>query len=142
MTAEQTLYEQLQNQNWLTRFLHSGRYAELLATVGRIERELGRPVRVLDIGCGPGATAKTLLEHFDADYTGIDNDPAFIAAAQAKTGSRPNCRFLSADAADPAGQILGGCVRRPSRPASPAPLAGSRRDCRGRRGSARRSGSR
>jgi SAM-dependent methyltransferase len=102
MTAEQTLYEQVQNQNWLTRFLHSGRYAELLATVGRMERELGRPVRVLDIGCGPGSTAKTLLEHFDVDYTGIDNDPVFIAAAEAKTGSRPNCRFLTADAADPA----------------------------------------
>jgi SAM-dependent methyltransferase len=101
MTAEQTLYEQLQNQNWLTRFLHSGRYAELLATVGRMERELGRPVRVLDIGCGPGATAKTLLDHYDADYTGIDNDPVFIAAAEAKTGSRANCRFLTADAADP-----------------------------------------
>jgi SAM-dependent methyltransferase len=102
MTAEQTLYEQVQNQNWLTRFLHSGRYAELLATVGRMERELGRPVRVLDIGCGPGSTAKTLLEHFDVDYTGIDNDSVFIAAAEAKTGSRPNCRFLTADAADPA----------------------------------------
>jgi SAM-dependent methyltransferase len=101
MTAEQTLYEQVQNQNWLTRFLHSGRYAELLAMVGSIERDLGRRVRVLDIGCGPGSTAKTLLEHYDADYTGIDNDPVFIAAAEAKAGSRPGCRFLTADAADP-----------------------------------------
>ncbi len=51
--------------------------------------------RVLDVGCGPGTNAPLFRE---ADYVGVDINPAYIATAQ----RRHRGRFVVADVSDPA----------------------------------------
>jgi SAM-dependent methyltransferase len=57
----------------------------------REHNDLERVRRVLDVGCGPG----TNTHHFSqADYLGIDINPAYIEAARRRTGRQ----FVAADA--------------------------------------------
>lgn len=57
---------------------------------------LGQKLKILEIGCGPGALTQSLSRWYpDADITGTDRDTAFIefAAQQA-----PHLKFMEADA--------------------------------------------
>jgi SAM-dependent methyltransferase len=97
-----TLYEEAQEFNRITRFLHSRRYSALLELIGPLRAEFSdRRIRALEIGCGPGTAVGHLLGSFDIDYRGIDINPEFIAAAQHYHGHRPHCVFIEADATDP-----------------------------------------
>jgi len=59
---------------------------------------LGRP-RILDIGCGAGATSLALADALaDAEITGIDLSEPLVAVARARAGGRPGLRFEVADA--------------------------------------------
>ena len=50
--------------------------------------------RILDIGCGAGATSLALAAALpDAVVTGVDISPGLIATAQARAESMPNLRF-------------------------------------------------
>ncbi len=54
--------------------------------------------RVLDIGCGYGAVARSIATHVgDSTVTGIDIDPANIAQAKA-AANPPNLQFVAGDA--------------------------------------------
>lgn len=58
---------------------------------------LAAPARVLDLGCGAGASTAPLVARWpQADVVGIDTSPAMIAEARAKV---PGARFAIADAA-------------------------------------------
>lgn len=58
------------------------------------------PTRILDIGCGAGATSLALAEALPgAEMTGLDLSGALIAAARARAGDRPGLRFETGDAA-------------------------------------------
>jgi len=97
----ETTYEANQNFNALTTFLHSTRYQVLNEKMSELSKEItNRPVKVMDIGCGPGTAVGTLVDGFNVDYVGIDYDQTFIAAAQKKYGHKENCNFVLADAAD------------------------------------------
>ena len=94
-TTARTRYEELQDFNRLTRYLHSGRYTALLELVGELRARIGdRPIRALEIGCGPGTAVALLLDtSFSVDYIGIDLDPEFhegIASAVTQTTRRWN----------------------------------------------------
>ncbi len=96
-----TTYEAIQNYNWLTRFLHRGRYRKLLQVLKELQRDIDdRSIKILDIGCGPGNVIEHIIGRFDVDYVGIDYDPIFIEAARAKYGHLDNCRFVVGDATD------------------------------------------
>ena len=70
----QTGYEQNQDFNKITRFLHSGRYAALLRITKELSRTItDRPIKALEVGCGPGTAVGPLLEHFH-------NGPRYPAA--------------------------------------------------------------
>jgi SAM-dependent methyltransferase len=59
-----------------------------------------RPRRILDIGCGAGATSFALADALpQADVTGLDLSGALVEAALARIGNRPNVRFVQGDAA-------------------------------------------
>lgn len=96
-----TTYEKVQNFNWVTRFLHAGRYRKLLEVLQSVQKDVGnRKVKILDIGCGPGTAVGHILEKFDIDYVGIDYDPIFIQAARNRYSKYENCRFIVGDATD------------------------------------------
>jgi len=66
--------------------------ADLLARV-----DLAAPRRVVDLGCGAGASTAPLLARFpDADVLGIDTSPAMLEKARERV---PTARFEEADAA-------------------------------------------
>jgi SAM-dependent methyltransferase len=57
------------------------------------------PCRILDIGCGAGATSLTLAEALPAAaITGLDLSDALIAAARERIGGRAGLRFEQGDA--------------------------------------------
>ena len=57
------------------------------------------PLRVADLGCGPGATTARLSRHFPgASVTGIEASPSFAALAAAAV---PSARFEVADVTAP-----------------------------------------
>lgn len=61
--------------------------------------------RVLDIGCGYGAVARSIARHVpDADVTGIDIEPVNVAQAR-NAENPPNLNFVEGDATEafPAG---------------------------------------
>ena len=53
-----------------------------------------RPLRVLDLGCGPGTNAALFLDQTRFEYTGIDSNPAYIRQA----AQRYPLHFKCADA--------------------------------------------
>jgi SAM-dependent methyltransferase len=57
-------------------------------------------LRILDIGCGAGATSFALADAApSAQVTGLDLSDALVAAAQARAEGRANVRFVQGDAA-------------------------------------------
>lgn len=65
---------------------------DLLAQV-----RLSEPVRIADLGCGPGNSTELLAERWPgAELTGIDSAPDMLAAARSRL---PDCRFVEADLA-------------------------------------------
>ena len=66
--------------------------ADLLARV-----PVAAPARAVDLGCGPGNSTALLRARWPAaDITGLDNDPAMLAAARV---SDPGVRWVEGDAA-------------------------------------------
>lgn len=58
------------------------------------------PGRILDVGCGAGATSFALADALpDADITGLDLSEDLVGAARTRTEGRPNVRFAIGDAA-------------------------------------------
>jgi SAM-dependent methyltransferase len=68
--------------------------AALLACAAPLE-----DARILDIGCGAGATSFAFADAFpNAAITGLDLSDALVAAARARIGGHLNVRFVSGDA--------------------------------------------
>lgn len=66
--------------------------------VGRVRAE--RPVRVIDLGCGPGDLTATLAERWpEAEVVGSDNSAEMISRATARTGDPANLHFEVQDIA-------------------------------------------
>ncbi len=68
---------------------------------GQFERAFGldrdKKIRILEIGCGPGALAEALRGHYpNAGITGIDRDGVFLRFARENV---PGAEFIEADAA-------------------------------------------
>jgi SAM-dependent methyltransferase len=92
---------------WATEWARTDRsFAQLQAVLlDRISQLGDRAARVLDIGCGAGATSLAVAERLPgAQLVGIDLSASLIATANARGSGRP-CRFVVADAStwdDPA----------------------------------------
>ena len=98
-------YERNQTRNALTRYLHRFRFRALTQLVEAAAKETEGPVRILDIGCGPG-TAALALEGLDIDYLGLEIHEPFLERAMAKA-NRPEIRYLKQDVTDPSFDFTG-----------------------------------
>jgi SAM-dependent methyltransferase len=94
-------YEQNQDFNAITRFLHSFRHSLASDLVGEVAAQIpDRPVSVLELGCGTGKTFATINAGHAITYVGIDKDKNAIAAASARYGDLAHAKFISGSAAD------------------------------------------
>jgi ubiquinone/menaquinone biosynthesis C-methylase UbiE len=63
--------------------------------VARARAELGRPLRVLEIGCGNGALLRALDDRGDIDFAiGVDNSAGMLARAREHSRDRARLRFI------------------------------------------------
>ncbi|MCD2197377.1 class I SAM-dependent methyltransferase [Actinomycetospora endophytica] len=61
-----------------------------------VERLVGEPARVLDLGCGPGSLAGRVAHRFpDAEVVGVDADPVMLELGRRTLGDR--VRWVQAD---------------------------------------------
>jgi SAM-dependent methyltransferase len=99
--ARLTDYEKSQSGKPLVRWLHSFRYKNTLRVFDALSRDIvGRPIRVVDIGCAVAKVYALLDGRYDIDYTGIDISREFVEAARERYGSRPNFSIIEGSAAD------------------------------------------
>ena len=76
-------YEQNQQLNPITRFLHKQRYVQLTKVIKDLYKEINEPVKIIDVGCGVGEVYRVLeTQNIPIDYTGVDNDSDKTAIAQ------------------------------------------------------------
>jgi ubiquinone/menaquinone biosynthesis C-methylase UbiE len=61
----------------------------------RARAELGRPLRVLEIGCGSGALLRELDDRGDIDFgVGVDSSAGMLARARERTRDHARLRFI------------------------------------------------
>jgi SAM-dependent methyltransferase len=92
-------YDKKQDFNSITRYLHSFRHVHVGRLARDLHRELGRPVRVLDVGCATGRAFDSLNAACPVEYTGIDVNSESIAKAQQRGAA--NATFKVMDASEP-----------------------------------------
>jgi SAM-dependent methyltransferase len=76
---------QMYHDKFMTMTMYNDTYDAFLTNLNTsIEASYKDGVKILDIGCGPGVTAKYLLSHSNRSIrvTGIDTSPNMIALAQ------------------------------------------------------------
>jgi SAM-dependent methyltransferase len=97
-----TTYEQVQDFNALTRYLHSVRFRNLLTCLDELDRCIpDRPLEVLELGCGTGRAFEAMNDRCSINYHGVDIKPERIEAARERYAGQSNCNFIVGDAADP-----------------------------------------
>lgn len=74
-------YEDRQNHNAITRWLHSFRYQHAIRVVTDLHHRLGRPVRIVDVGCCMGKLFDVLHFRVPIQYRGIELDKDFADVA-------------------------------------------------------------
>lgn len=90
------------------RFFRTGYRAHLVAewlpALDSVVEKLERGAKVVDVGCGHGASTLFMAEAFpNSEFVGIDYHDASIAHAREQAGRRANIRFETARAQDFAG---------------------------------------
>ncbi|MCK7493445.1 MAG: class I SAM-dependent methyltransferase [Comamonadaceae bacterium] len=59
---------------------------------------VGKPIKVVEIGCASAKSFSMLNERFEIDYTGIEIDPAFVQTVRARYAHNPNFRVIQESA--------------------------------------------
>lgn len=94
-STDETWYEARLGHNGITRFLHSVRYKNLLRVVEALSGfRGGKPIRILDIGCGSAHAFGVLDPLFAIDYVGVEKRRKMCAVAEERFGTRPNFRVI------------------------------------------------
>ncbi len=87
-----------QNFNFLTKYLHSVRYKNLLKVAKPLHKKLGRRLKVADIGCGYCKAYEILNESIEIDYIGIDPRVDFSEVALELYNQQKNFRYVVGNA--------------------------------------------
>lgn len=92
-------YEQTQTFNWLTAWLHSHRYKNILAVFDELAELIrDRPIQVVEIGCGYAKLFSLLNERYKISYTGIDLTESRIKVANERYNSHSNFKAIQGSA--------------------------------------------
>jgi len=99
-------YETNQRFNFLVSWLHSFRYRNVLALFSTLAKvNLGRRIRVVEIGCAHAKLFSILNDRFQIDYTGIEVIPYFVETARLRYGQYPNFRVIHDSAENALAQL-------------------------------------
>lgn len=86
VTSTESVSEWIQSWDAQQEFYvveREGRFAAVVDTVAGLVGSHDRPVRILDLGCGPAALSSRLLERLPtATYLGVDIDPVLLHLAE------------------------------------------------------------
>lgn len=88
-------YEEIQNWNRITSWLHSLRYRHALEALASFA---DKRIDVLEIGSATGKLFGLLDARQPITYTGIELYPALAQQSQERYGTRPNFRVVQGDA--------------------------------------------
>lgn len=93
-------YERNQTFNPLVSWLHSQRYKHVIDAIEPIA-PVGRPLKVLDLGCGFAKLYDVLRQSFNIEYTGVDPQAGYLDRANERYGTDSAFRSLCVSATDP-----------------------------------------
>jgi hypothetical protein len=85
-------YDELQQWNFITSWLHSFRYKHVIDALAH----LGRPFSLIDVGCAYGKLFGVLDPRYAIEYIGIEPPGHFANVARERHGHRPNFRVIDA----------------------------------------------
>lgn len=89
-------YEEIQDFNFVTRFLHKTRYKNLINLVNKIESKSDKAIRILDIGCGSCKAYNVINKNIkDFDYTGIEISEEYCHVAEARYSKHTNFHLIN-----------------------------------------------
>jgi len=88
-------YEDIQNFNFITKFLHRTRFRNLEILITKASKEKNEKLKIVDIGCGDSSAyiAIKALE-VDFDYTGIELRKDFCDIANKKYNQYKNFKII------------------------------------------------
>lgn len=87
-------YEKIQHFNFITSFLHSTRYKNLIAIFNDLQNKKANKIKVIDIGCGPAKSFDVLNSKFNIDYCGIERRNDFCNLAIQRYGKNDNFQIV------------------------------------------------
>ena len=94
MNAATKLYEQKQNFNFITRFLHKTRYKNLDKLIRNASKKK-KFLKIIDIGCGPGKAYNIISETgINFEYIGIDPHQNFCNIASERYSKFQNFNII------------------------------------------------
>ncbi len=105
-----TRYEQRQNFNRVTSWLHGFRYAHITGVFDELAFKLNRPIKVVEIGCAHGKLFGLLTETHQIDYVGIEPDTERADAAESRYSGHANFRLVRGNAEDELARLGGADV--------------------------------
>jgi SAM-dependent methyltransferase len=110
-TINATAYEQRQQFNIVTSWLHSFRYRYVRGVFQQLAQEIcDRPIRVIDIGCGYAKLFAVMNPEFRIEYTGIELNDERVAVARERYVRHENFSILHDSATEALGHIPEGSV--------------------------------
>jgi SAM-dependent methyltransferase len=97
----ETEYERNQRFNPLVSYHHSRRYSNILALFESVARKTeGKPLDIVEIGCGYAKLFSVLNEQLAIDYTGIEIGAEAVETARSRYAHKSNFRMIHDSAAD------------------------------------------
>lgn len=88
--ADLHAYEKRQSFNFITTWLHSFRYRNLVDIFSKLQKQLERPVTVFEIGAATGKLFSVLDQQFDIEYEGVEMRADRVEVAKARYQHCPN----------------------------------------------------
>ena len=88
-------YEDIQNFNFITKFLHRTRFRNLELLINKASKEKKEKLKIIDIGCGDSSAYLAIKAlNIDFDYTGIELRKDFCDIANKKYNQYKNFQIF------------------------------------------------
>jgi SAM-dependent methyltransferase len=95
MSSQENIYDEMQNFNFITRFLHRTRFRNLEKLIIRASVEKKEKLKILDVGCGHAKAYKIIKQQgIDFDYVGVELRKKFYDVANDRFSHYENFNII------------------------------------------------